>query len=168
MQTFIDQIETVIKNVKNVKKSIFLCGDLNIDRLKYNDNTPTKNFVDMVFSLGLYPLIDKPTRITDHSATLIDNIFTNELDSKINSGLLISDISDHLPIFAVCKYPDINRISNQTYTLIRQTDKNCIDALKNELLLQNWDDVMGSTDVNIAYDNFIKTFVNLSKKYVQM
>ena len=55
----------------------------------------------MMFSLGLYPLIDKPTRITDHSATLIDNIFTNELDSKINSGLLISDISDHLPIFAV-------------------------------------------------------------------
>ena len=85
MQTFIDQIETVIKNVK---KSIFLCGDLNIDLLKYNDNTPTKNFVDMMFSLGLYPLIDKPTRITDHSATLIDNIFTNELDSKINSGLL--------------------------------------------------------------------------------
>ena len=165
MQTFIDQIETVIKNVKNVKKSIFLCGDLNIDLLKYNDNTPTKNFVDMMFSLGLYPLLDKPTRITDHSATLIDNIFTNELDSKINSGLLISDISDHLPIFAVCKYPDINRISNQKYTLIRQTDKNCIDALKNELLLQNWNDVMGSTDVNIAYDNFIKTFVNLYDKH---
>ena len=119
----------------------------------------------MMFSLGLYPLIDKPTRITDHSATLIDNIFTNELDSKINSGLLISDISDHLPIFEVCKYPDINRISNQKHTLIRQTDKSCIDALKNELILHNWDGVMGSTDVNIAYDNFIKTFVNLYDKH---
>ena len=40
----------------------------------------------------------------------------------------------------------------------------CYDALKNELLLQNWDDVMGSTDVNTAYDNFIKTFVNLYDK----
>ena len=40
-----------------------------------------------------------------------------------------------------------------------------LDALKNELLLQNWDDVMGSTDVNIAYDNFIKTFVNLYDKH---
>ena len=122
-------------------------------------------FVDMMFSLGLYPLINKPTRITDHSATLIDNIFTNELDSKINSGLLISGISEHLPIFAVCKYPDINRISNQRYTLIRQTDNHCIDAMKNELLLHNWDDVMGSTYVNIAYDNFIKTFVNLYDKH---
>ena len=77
MQTFIDQIETVIKNEKKCKKSIFLCGDLNIDLLKYNDNTPTKNVVDMMFSLGLYPLIDKQTRITGHSATLID-IFSNE------------------------------------------------------------------------------------------
>ena len=35
MQTFIDQIETVIKNVKHVKKkSIFLFADLNIDLLK--------------------------------------------------------------------------------------------------------------------------------------
>ena len=34
-----------------------------------------------------------------------------------------------------------------------------IDALKNELLLQNWDDVMGSTDVNMA------TFVNLYDKH---
>ena len=65
----------------------------------------------------------------------------------------------------VSTYPDINRISNQRYTLIRQTDKNCIDALKNELLLQNWDDVTGSTDVNIAYDNFIKTSVNLYDKH---
>ena len=41
----------------------------------------------------LYPLIDKK-----YSATLIDNIFTNELTNQIISGLLINDISDHLPI----------------------------------------------------------------------
>ena len=53
----------------------------------------------------------------------------------------------------------------QKYAFIRQTYKNCIDALQNELLLQNWDDVMGSTDVNTAYDNFIKTFINLYDKH---
>ena len=37
-------------------------------------------------------------------ATLIDNIFTNELDSTISSGLLINDISDHL-IFAFLVLP---------------------------------------------------------------
>ena len=39
--------------------------------------------------------------ITQHTATLIDNIFTNDLtqlDSVIN-GIIFFDISDHLPIF---------------------------------------------------------------------
>ena len=52
-----------------------------------------------MYSIGLYPLIDKLSRITQYSATLIDNIFTNELTNQIISGLLINDISDHLPIF---------------------------------------------------------------------
>ena len=57
-----------------------------------------------MYSLGMYPLISKPTRIPSTSATLIDNIFTNEIKYDVNSGVLISDFSDHLPVFAVCDY----------------------------------------------------------------
>ena len=62
----------------------------------------------MLFSLGMYPLIDKPSRITYSSGTLIDNIFTNELNSNIISGFLINDISDHIPVFCVCSYSDMD------------------------------------------------------------
>ena len=55
-----------------------------------------------MYSFGLYPLITKPSRITDITATLIDNIFMNELQFQVNSGLLITDISDHVPVFAIC------------------------------------------------------------------
>ena len=51
-------------------------------------------------SAGLHPLISLPTRITSHSATLIDNIFTNDICTNISSGVLFSSISDHLPAFA--------------------------------------------------------------------
>ena len=64
----------------------------------------TKNVLDIMYSFGLYPLIDKPTRVTDSSATLIDNIFTNELRHNLTCGILFNDISDNLPIFALCKY----------------------------------------------------------------
>ena len=37
-QSFNDQIEMIITKVKSTKKSIFVCGDLNIDLLKYNEN----------------------------------------------------------------------------------------------------------------------------------
>ena len=72
--------------------------------------------MDMLFSLGLDPLIG--------------NIFTNELDNNTNSGILISDITDHLPIFALCQYIDIKRNCRHIYTAIRKTDANCIAALK--------------------------------------
>ena len=76
-------------------------GDFNINILNADSHTPTNEFIDLMYSNGLYPLISKPTRITSHTDTLIDNIFTNDLDHSKFSGLLWSDISDHLPIFQI-------------------------------------------------------------------
>ena len=41
-----------------------------------------------------------PTRITDTTATIIDNIWTNNVTSRIESGLVTVRVSDHLPVFA--------------------------------------------------------------------
>ena len=41
-----------------------------------------------------------PTRLTDTTATLIDNIWTNNVVANIGSGLVTVRVSDHLPIFA--------------------------------------------------------------------
>ncbi len=46
-----------------------------------------------------FPLIHKPTRVKENSATLIDNILTNYLSEGIKSGVLCSDLYDHFPIF---------------------------------------------------------------------
>ena len=52
-------------------------GDFNLDLLRYNDNVPTQEFIDRLFTYStLYPLISNPTRITSHTATLIDNIYS--------------------------------------------------------------------------------------------
>ena len=55
-------------------------------------------------SLPMISLISynpKPTRITSHSATLIDNLFSNDPDNHKFSGILWSDISGHLPVFQI-------------------------------------------------------------------
>ena len=80
-----------------MRKSIFVCGDVNIDILKHESN--------IVYSIGLYPLIDRPKRISNHSFSLIDNICTNVVNQTTLSGILLSDITDHLPIFVLCIYP---------------------------------------------------------------
>ena len=101
-QTFYEKLESILWGAKSAK-TIFVCGDFYIDLLKHENHINIKHFLDTMYSLGLYPLIDKPTLITDISATLIDNIFNNELQHHLTSDSLINNISDHLPIFAMCE-----------------------------------------------------------------
>ena len=63
-------------------KELYIYGDLNIDLLKYKIHQTTSRFVDMIFSLGLFSLITKPSRITQHSHTLIDNILPTISNKK--------------------------------------------------------------------------------------
>lgn len=57
------------------------------------------NFLNIMYSKMFFPLITRPTIITSYTATLLDNIFINSLDSFCASGVLFSDVSDHLPVF---------------------------------------------------------------------
>ena len=47
----------------------------------------------------LLPYILHPTRVTDHSATAINNIFSNNFEHETVSGNIITQIADHLPQF---------------------------------------------------------------------
>ena len=54
-----------------------------------------------MYNMSLFPEITRPSRVTSHCATLIDNIFTNDMENNTERGLLINDISDNLPVFTV-------------------------------------------------------------------
>ena len=83
------------------KKNYFLLGDFNLNCLNYHSNSEVKEFYDDVFQYGAIPLINRPTRVTTSSATLIDNILTNTFfDNSLKKGIIKSPISDHFPIFA--------------------------------------------------------------------
>ena len=56
----------------------------------------------MMFSNQLQPSVLHPTHITDKTSTLIDKTFVNNgLESSIQSGNILSLISDHLPQFYI-------------------------------------------------------------------
>ena len=145
-----------------MRKTVFLCGDFNIDILKHKVNQGTKSFLDTMYSIGLYPLIDRPTRISNHSFTLIDNVFTNVTNHKVTSGILVSDITDHLPIFVFCTYPNPNRADQKCNVKKRIINENTLLSLSNNLAEECWDNVFRSADVDTAYGEFMTTF---SKQY---
>ena len=80
--------------VQGCKLNVVLLGDFNTDMQKTNPAC------DCTISLfGLDHMITSPTRITPHSSTLIDHIYTSDASIVSNILVLATGISDH---FRVC------------------------------------------------------------------
>ena len=60
-----------------------------------------KNYLDSIFTRGVVPMITKLTKVTMSSASLIDHIYTNNLEYiySCTSGIVITDLADHFGIF---------------------------------------------------------------------
>ena len=52
------------------------------------------------------PLITFPNRIGHNSAAILDHICTNIADDSFDSGIIVSDISDHFPVFNIRHFKD--------------------------------------------------------------
>ena len=79
------------------KENSALLGDFNVNLLNFETHKPTEEFINTMSTNFYERHIIKPTTITCHTATLIDNIFFNSLDFLTISGNVIYDLSDHLP-----------------------------------------------------------------------
>ena len=79
----------------------YIMGDFNVDLLRTGTHGPSSEFLGGFTTGGFYPLVSLPTRLTDTTATLIDNIWTNNLGARVESGLVTVRVSDHLPVFAL-------------------------------------------------------------------
>ena len=69
-------------------------GDFNIDLLKYDTHGKSSNLLDATYANFLLPYISAPSRVTSHSKTNIDNIFSNTIQDVSISGNLVTAISD--------------------------------------------------------------------------
>ena len=67
----------ILSDSTTVKKTFFLAGDFNINLLDFEANKKVQSFVSLMFEFSMIPTINKPTRVTKHTVTAIDNIITN-------------------------------------------------------------------------------------------
>ena len=118
-----------------------MCSDFNINLIKYDEHVHTQQYIDLLLRFRFILTITRPTRITEFSATLINTIYINEVLHTITSGLLINDISDHIPVFTHCEYDLTGNEKTTTYKYVRKCDEKSLDLFRNELMNQNWDHV---------------------------
>ena len=149
---------------------IILVGDFNMCMLRASDSPQLASFYEMMNSFSLLPTILQPSRFGDDNCSLIDNIFISNLNN-FSSGLLCTDISDHLPIFLIYKnyYNEpINHAEKITYRLVNEST---LSDLYFGLLNENLHVPTTSIDNQIEHlhdriiDNF-KRFCPVKTKFI--
>ena len=68
--------------------------------------TQTETYLDTLLENSFLPLITLPTRIGLNSVTILDHICTNIADDSFDSGIIVSDISDHFPGLYIRSFKD--------------------------------------------------------------
>ena len=141
-------------------------GDYNIDLLKYHENVRIQQFINSLCSNFCLPIISRPTRITRSTASLLDNIITNQFDIPVTSGIIYSDVSDHLPIFQISSLkPSDGKSTKKNVSLRRVMSKENLNAFREELCLYNWCNVLKVDDPDNAYNRFLFVISTLYDKH---
>ena len=157
---FLNKLDRILHNIHSQNTACYLMGDFNLNLVNFATHQPTNLFLDSLYASSFHPCIDKPTRITINSSTLIDNIFSNSCQNNLISGILYCDISDHLPIFTINKPTPDSHSSNTTFQY-RRFNAESINYFRESLGQSTWDAVYSSTNTENAYNIFLEQFSSL-------
>ena len=155
-------VNNIFEKSFHEKKKCYLLGDYNINCFDYDDNEKVKNFYDSLYEQGTIPLVNKPTRVTLNSASLIDNIITNDIiNNSSRKGIIKSDISDHFPIFISVSTSKTKTTKQSVKILKRDFNDRNMTSFKEQLSLLHWNHIDLNTDVNLIYETFLETFSDI-------
>ena len=156
-----------------------LCSDSYVFYLYINLNDHTKHFIYLFFlcinlcyyflldflslttSNSFHPLHYLPTRVNEKSASTLDIIFTNITNMSCLPGIIIDDISDHLPILAIFNKPFPDKFTKTLSQDLYKRNFSMCNISKFLFLLHSelWEDVYNYDSHNVSYNNFINCFL---------
>ena len=157
---FIEHLTVILSNVKHENSTVYIMGDFNINIMNGNDHSPTSDFIETMFSFSFMPLINKPTRVNNKTATLIDNIFCNNIENEqMFNGIFYTDISDHFPVFSIRVHSNV--INSQSYINIRSLSTDNIAKFKAKVEYADWNSVISCNSCQDAYSKFHNLYIAL-------
>ena len=142
LTNFVKNFNEVFDRIAKENELCYLMGDFNVNLMIYQTNILTGELLDSMHSHLLSPLINRPTRITSHTATLIDNIITNNIDADSVNGLLLTDISDHLPIFSIWFETDNSDFNHdKSVYFYRDKSESRVNKFKDKIAKYDWTEI---------------------------
>jgi hypothetical protein len=140
---------------------LFVLGDINADF-----NTPNgRKLYNMCIQQNLECLLDKQTRITATTSTILDQIITNASNfvSKVEVSPPIST-NDHCTIAACLNFRIRKELAYKR--LVWQYKEADFSQFRSELCNTNFDDCFQNNDVDYAADKWTEKFLNAAKTHI--
>jgi len=156
----IERYTTLLQNIITYKLPTIIGTDQNFNYMKIDSHGKTKELYNIFVTNGFLPTITKPTRITYNSASLIDNIYIPlELSHNAKSGIIITDISDHLPVFMFCGRGSKDKLTPTTLTY-RRLNSTVEQQIKQKLNEKNWS-ILENLNAQDGYSLFSTQFMEI-------
>ena len=89
---------------------VVFMGNFNMDLLNLNTNAQYMDHFKLMSSFWYFLVICRPTSVTHDTKTIIDHLWTTELNDAVDSGIILYYLSNRFPIFTHMKrnYADSN------------------------------------------------------------
>ncbi|XP_040074666.1 uncharacterized protein LOC115318141, partial [Ixodes scapularis] len=159
---FLEFLEGIFQDCSDSKLPVILVGDFNIN-LMLSDSWQLA-FLDLEQSNGFENIIDLPTCVTSDTETLIDLCITNLMANDIVSGVITSDLSDHLPLFCFVSCENIScNETNISSPYRRDINDYSTEHFVALVLNINWDDIQ--ILVNATFLFITKVVIKKHLKY---
>ena len=152
---FITNLNSTMSKIKDESKEAILGMDHNMDLLKANVHKHTQTLIDDLIDKDILPTITHPTRITQSTASLIDNIFvTEKLHCFFKSAVLLTDISDHLPTLTLLKQTKLLHRKPLEFESHSLTESK-LKIIKQQLLQTDWSSILCNTTSDENFNIFL-------------
>ena len=116
------------------------------------------SYCNTAFSHNFIPIINKKARLTNHNAAILGHILTGSFDSKIDTGILKVDISDHSTIFFTSKSINVNTSQDPVFVRKRNVNRFKPSFLKEKIRKVDWGLLHTTDNPNKPYKAILNVF----------
>ena len=160
-QEFFQLFEELIKSV--AQKETIVIGDFNVD---WNLKPKRKKLNTILNKVGFKQLMDRPTRITNRSQTIIDLIISNQPQRikkyySLTTGMCLAD--HNLIVFNRKLHSRILKRPQK----ISFIPKEAIGALDYDIARTNWDSLFSLGDVDMIANGLISTLSAITQGHTK-
>ena len=136
--TFLNQFSSTLDRIWMKRTNIILLGDFNFNLLPNAQDTNSSiwKFRQLLNKFNLKNVINKATRITDTSTTLIDLVICSDTSKISHQGVCDLGISDHHLIYAVVNLK--RKRQRSTLKTVYDYKKVDLDSLRTDFAAAPW------------------------------